>query len=70
MKKNNPLKALLTIFLVLILGYGLSWVVIVGILKLIAICFGWSMSLAHATGIWLILCLITLIFYRRKDGNK
>ena len=70
MKNKSPLKALLTILLVLILGYGLSWAVIVGIIKLIAVCFGWPITLAHATGIWLILCLIFILVTPKKEGKK
>lgn len=70
MKKNNPLKSLLTILLVLILGYGLFWAVTVGILKIAAACFGWSMPLTRATGIWLILCLLSLVFTKKKEGKK
>ncbi len=67
MKKKNPLSALLTLLLVLILGYGLSWAVVVGIIKLITICFGLTFSLAHATGIWLVIVLLWLLF---RPGKK
>ena len=70
MKKNNPLKAILTVLLVLILGYGMFWAVTVGILKIVAACFGWSMPLVRATGIWLILCLISFVFTCKKEGKK
>ena len=69
MKNKNPLKALLTVLLVLILGYGLFWAVTVGILKIAAACFGWSMPLTRATGIWLILFLLSLVF-TKKEGKK
>ena len=35
-----------------------SWLLTCGIIYLITLCFGWSFSLAIATGIWLILMLI------------
>lgn len=66
MKKKNPLRALLIVLAVLILGYGLSWAVIVGIIKLITLCFGWGFSLAHATGTWLVLVLLWIVFRPRK----
>ena len=69
MKNKTPLKALLTVLLVLILGYGLFWAVTVGILKIAAACFGWSMPLTRATGIWLILFLLSLVF-TKKEGKK
>lgn len=65
--KNNPFEALLTVLLVLILGYGLFWAVTVGILKIAAACFGWYMPLTRATGIWLILCLLSLVFTKKED---
>ena len=70
MKNKNPLKAFLTILLVLILGYGLSWAVIVGIIKLITVCFGWSFSLAKATGIWMMLCSIWIMIVSIRKGGK
>lgn len=67
MKNNNPLKSLATILLVLILGYGLSWAVIVGIIKLITVCFGLAFSLEEATSIWIMLISIGIaITYIRK----
>ena len=69
MKNENPFTTLLTVLLVLILGYGLFWAVTVGILKIAAACFGWSMPLVRATGIWLILLLISLVF-TKKESKK
>jgi hypothetical protein len=66
MKNKNPLRAFLIILLVLILGYGLSWAVTIGIIKLITICFGLRFSLAYATGIWLVLILLRIIFSKKK----
>ena len=37
---------------------ALNWLFTCGIIYLITLCFGWSFSLAIATGIWLILVLI------------
>lgn len=70
MKNKNPLKAFLTILLVLILGYGLSWAVIVGIIKLITVCFGWAFSLEKATGIWMMLCSIWIMIVSIRKGGK
>lgn len=49
------------IFLVILLFLviaALSWLITCGIIYLITLCFGWSFSLAIATGIWLVLVLI------------
>lgn len=47
---------------ILVLAYGLSWVVTCGIIKLITMCFGWAFKWSIATGIWLIMCLLQSIF--------
>ena len=47
---------------ILVLAYGLSWVVTCGIIKLIAMCFGWTFKWSIATGIWLIICILRSIF--------
>ena len=47
---------------ILVLAYGLSWVVICGIIKLITMCFGWTFKWSIATGIWLIICILKSIF--------
>lgn len=69
MKNKNPLRAVLAIILLMIFGYGLSWAVTVGIIKIITLCFGWGFSLAHATGIWLILCFAYLFWYQSRKGR-
>ena len=53
--------ALLVIVIVAVC-YGFSWIVTCGIIKLITICFGWTFKWSIATGIWLIMCLLQLIF--------
>ena len=47
----------LDILLFLVIA-ALNWLFTCGIIYLITLCFGWSFSLAIATGIWLILVLI------------
>lgn len=56
------MKKALIVIAVLAIALGISWVITVGILKLISICFGVGFSLPVATGIWLILCLVQSIF--------
>lgn len=59
----------LIVVLAMIIGYAISWAVIVGIIKLITMCFSIGFSLPVATGIWLILCLLKLIFYK-SEGRR
>ena len=67
MNKKNPLTSLFVILAFIVIGYGLSWGICVGFMKLITLCFGWPFSLSIATGIWLIICLLYLLFYKRKE---
>ena len=48
---------------------GLSWLVTVGVIKLITLCFGWPFSLLAANGIWLILALARSVF-KSRSNNK
>ena len=54
--------AILVVIAILAVCYGLSWIVTCGIIKLIAICFGWTFKWSIATGIWLIICMLRSIF--------
>ena len=47
---------------ILVSAYGLSWIVMCGIIKLITMCFGWTFKWSIATGIWLIICILRSIF--------
>lgn len=70
MKKNKDLMkkiseggiVALIVILILILIYGLSWIISCGIIKLITLCFGWTFKWGIATGIWLVMCLLRSIF--------
>lgn len=55
---------------ILILCYGLSWLVTCGIIKLITLCFGWTFKWGVATGIWLLICLIKPIFSHTVNVKK
>ena len=44
------------------LGYAISWAITIGIIKLITICFGWTFSLLIASGIWLVLVILSEFF--------
>lgn len=63
LKKGVYMKAAI---LGVILGFigllALSWLGVCGLVKLITLCFGWSFSWPIATGVWLIMLLIGMIF--------
>ena len=55
-------KDILTIVLVIVGLVFLEWIITVGIIKLITMCFGWTFKWSVATGIWLIICILQSIF--------
>ena len=55
-------KDILTIILVIVGLAFLEWIITVGIIKLITMCFGWTFKWSVATGIWLIICILQSIF--------
>ena len=59
----------LVIVIGLIVGYAIIWAITVGIIKLITMCFSIGFSLPIATGIWLILCLLNLVFHK-LEGRR
>jgi len=52
------MKRVVIVAALIALLYALSWAICVGIIWLICRCFSWQFSLASATGVWLIICLI------------
>lgn len=60
--KNRITKWVLSVCLGFLLMLGISWLGTCGIIKLVTLCFGWSFSWLQATGIWLILCLLSSVF--------
>lgn len=59
----------LIIIIVVVVAYTISWAITVGIIKLITMCFSIGFSLPVATGIWLILCLLKLVFHK-SEGRR
>ena len=63
---KDILKGGLITIIMLLLVYGLSWIITCGVIKLITICFGLTFKWSIATGIWLIICLLKAIFSKNK----
>ena len=53
---------ILEMIIAVIVAMAISWGIVVGIIKLITLCFGWEFSLPVATGIWLIMMLAKMVF--------
>ena len=60
---------ILVAVLALVVGYAISWAIIVGIIKLITMCFSIGFSLPVVTEIWLILCLLKLVFHKSEERH-
>lgn len=63
------MRKILVFVVAMAVGYALSWAFCVWVMKLIAMCFSWPFSLPVATGIWLILCLLKLLFHKSEGGG-
>lgn len=48
--------------------FGFSWLFTCGIIKLVTLCFGLTFKWSVATGIWLILCLLSS--FLKSSNNK
>ncbi len=55
----------LAVVVTLVSGYALNWCIVVRLIKLITMCFGLIFSIKIATGIWLVVVLIKLLFSRK-----
>lgn len=49
--------------IILLFVLGLSWIAICIIVKLITLCFGVSFKWSFATIIWLIICVLNILFH-------
>ena len=56
------MKNVLLAILVITACVFLEWIITVGIIKLITMCFRWTFKWPVATGIWLIICILQSIF--------
>lgn len=54
--------AAVAVILILAAAYVFSWIVTCEIIKLITICFGLTFKWYIATGIWLVMVLLKMVF--------
>ena len=54
------------IALMYVLALAISWAVTAGIIWLICLCFDWAFSLLIATGVWLVMLLLSNTFKSSK----
>jgi hypothetical protein len=60
----------LMVIVAIVMCFGFSWIVTCGIIKLITLCFGLVFTWKIATGIWLVLLLISSVFKSVIKVNK
>lgn len=63
------MKGCITFFFALLIAMGLSWALTCGLIYLITLCFAWTFTWPIATGIWLILFLVSS-FFRSSNSKK
>lgn len=54
--------------LVFVFLNALSWAICLGMMYLICLCFSLEFNILIATGVWLILCFIKMVFPSKKGG--
>ena len=54
--------AVILVLAIVVIAFGLSWIITCGIIKLITLCFGWTFSWGIATGIWFMMMLLKKVF--------
>lgn len=62
------MKKIIAAVAVVALLYAVSWAICAGLIYLICLCFSWKFSILTATGIWLVICLISGAFSSGKNG--
>lgn len=64
LKKKLTKGGATTVILITILAvcYGLTWIATCGIIKIITMNFGLTFKWSIATGVWLIICILGLVF--------
>ena len=65
-KKIGTVLGILGAVLIFLVVAGISWIATCGIIKLIALCFGWEFNWLIATGIWLVMFLIKSMFGKKQ----
>ena len=74
MSKNKKIittsgSALLLTIILLVVAFGVSWILTCGVIKLITLCFGWQFKWSIATGIWLVMCLARTVFKNNSSSK-
>ena len=69
-KNNKTTRGIIAVLFLMVALTAFSWIVICGIVKLITICFGWTFSWPIATGIWLVMILLRMVFVQSSSSKE
>ena len=70
LKNNKTIRGTIAVLFLMAALIAFNWIVIRGIVKLITLCFGWTFSWPIATGIWLVMILLRMVFVKSSSSKK
>ena len=70
LKNNKTIRGTIAVLFLMAALIAFNWIVICGIVKLITLCFGWTFSWPIATGIWLVMILLRMVFVQSSSSKK
>ena len=70
LKNNKTIRGTIAVLFLMAGLIAFNWIVICGIVKLITLCFGWTFSWPIATGIWLVMILLRMVFVQSSSSKK
>ena len=70
LKNNKTIRGTIAVLFLMAGLIAFNWIVICGIVKLITLCFGWTFSWPIATGIWLVMILLRMVFIQSSSSKK
>ena len=70
LKNNKTIRGTIAVLFLTAALIAFNWIVICGIVKLITLCFGWTFSWSIATGIWLVMILLRMVFVQSSSSKK
>ena len=70
LKNNKTIRGTIAVLFLMAALIAFNWIVICGIVKLITLCFGWTFSWPIATGIWLVMILLRMVFVHSNSSKK
>lgn len=70
LKNNKTTRGIIAVLFLTAALTAFSWIVTCGLVKLITLCFGWTFSWPIATGIWLVMILLRMVFVQSSSSKK